>query len=408
MLAGSTGKHIACADRLGSGPAHGPLASCLSGRADVQTAPRFGFVAGEASGDLLAGLLLQGLRARWPGLTSEGIGGPKMIAQGFQTWWPHSKLSIFGYVDALLNLRELLAIRKQLGTRLIANRPDVFIGVDAPDFNFGLETRLREAGIKTVHFVCPSIWAWRPERVETIRRAADHVLCLFPFEPEILHKAGIGATYVGHPLADAIPMSPPRAASREALGLPDGDTVIALLPGSRKSEIAYIAPALIGAAKLLARPGRRFVMPVVPGLRALVEPLLNGADIQLVDGQSHAVLAACDLTLVASGTATLEAALFKRPMVIAYRMNRLNWWRMKGKGLLPWVGLPNILAREFLVPELIQDACTPEALAREAEGLLGDAPRREAVQQRFAQLHELLRQDTARQASDAIATLIGA
>lgn len=374
----------------------------------MQTAPRLGMVAGEASGDLLAGLLLQGLRERWPGLKSEGIGGPKMIAQGFETWWPHSKLSIFGYVDALLNLRELLSIRKQLGTRLIANRPDVFIGVDAPDFNFGLETRLREAGIKTVHFVCPSIWAWRPERIEKIRAAADHVLCLFPFEPEILHRAGIGATFVGHPLADAIPMEPPRASSREALGLPEDDTVIALLPGSRKSEINYIAPSLIGAAKLLAKPGRRFVMPVVPGLRSLVEPMLQGADIQLIDGQSHAVLAACDLTLVASGTATLEAALFKRPMVIAYRMNRLNWWRMKDKGLLPWVGLPNILAREFLAPELIQHACTPENLAQEAEAWLADAPRREAVRQRFVQLHELLRQNTALRAADAIATLLQA
>jgi lipid-A-disaccharide synthase len=377
----------------------------------MQTAPRLGMVAGEASGDLLASLLLQGLRARWPGLTAQGIGGPKMIAQGFETWWPHSKLSIFGYVDALLNIRELLSIRKQLGTRLISGRPDVFIGVDAPDFNFGLETRLREAGIKTVHFVCPSIWAWRPERVETIKRAADHVLCLFPFEPEILHKAGIGATYVGHPLADAIPMEPPRAAAREALQLPAEDTVIALLPGSRKSEIHYIAPALIGAAKLLAKPGRRFVMPVVPGLRGLIEPLLRdvgGVDIQLVDGQSHTALAGCDLTLVASGTATLEAALFKRPMVIAYRMNRLNWWRMKDRGLLPWVGLPNILAREFLVPELIQHACTPENLAREAEALLADAPRRAALHVRFTQLHELLRQDTAKQASHAIATLIQA
>ncbi|KQV89204.1 lipid-A-disaccharide synthase [Pelomonas sp. Root1237] len=374
----------------------------------MQTAPRLGMVAGEASGDLLAGLLLQGLRARWPALTAQGIGGPKMIAQGFETWWPHSKLSIFGYVDALLNIRELLSIRKQLGIRLISNRPDVFIGVDAPDFNFGLETRLREAGIKTVHFVCPSIWAWRPERVVKIKAAADHVLCLFPFEPEILHKAGIGATYVGHPLADAIPMEPPRAAAREALDLAEADTVIALLPGSRKSEINYIAPALIGAAKLLAGPGRRFVMPVVPGLRGLIEPMLTGVDIQLIDGQSHTALAACDLTLLASGTATLEAALFKRPMVIAYRMNALNWWRMKGRGLQPWVGLPNILAREFLVPELIQDACTPDNLAREAEGLLADAARRAALHERFVQLHELLRQDTAQRASDAIATLIQA
>ena len=374
----------------------------------MQTAPRLGMVAGEASGDLLASLLLQGLRARWPGLTAHGIGGPKMMALGFETWWPHSKLSIFGYVDALMNIRELLSIRKQLGNRLIADKPDVFIGVDAPDFNFGLEARLREAGIKTVHFVCPSIWAWRPERVEKIRCSADHVLCLFPFEPEILHKAGIGATYVGHPLADAIAMEPPRAAARAALGLAEDDTVIALLPGSRKSEINYIAPALVGAARLLAKPGRRFVMPIVPGLRGLVEPLIQGADIQLIDGQSHAALAACDLALLASGTATLEAALFKRPMVIAYKMHAMNWWRMKGRGLQPWVGLPNILAREFLVPELIQHDCTPENLAREAEAWLADAPRRAAVHERFVHIHELLRQDTARRAADAIANLIGA
>lgn len=374
----------------------------------MSSAPRLGMVAGEASGDLLAGLLLQGLRERWPGLASEGIGGPKMIAQGFETWWPHSKLSIFGYVDALLNIRELLSIRKQLGTRLISNRPDVFIGVDAPDFNFGLETRLREAGIKTVHFVCPSIWAWRPERVVKIKAAADHVLCLFPFEPEILHKAGIGATYVGHPLADAIPMEAPRAASRAALNLPEGDTVIALLPGSRKSEIKYIAPALIGAARLLAKPGRRFVMPVVPGLRALVEPMLNGADIQLVDGQSHTALAACDLTLVASGTATLEAALFKRPMVIAYRMHPLSWQLMKRMAYQPWVGLPNILCRDFVVPERIQDACTPAQLAHDVLAGLDDAAGAERLRQRFTDLHHLLKRDTARAATDAIAQVLRA
>jgi lipid-A-disaccharide synthase len=364
-------------------------------------------VAGEASGDLLAGLLLQGLKARWPELKSFGIGGPRMLAQGFQTWWPHSKLSIFGYVDALLHLRELLSIRKQLGNRLLTERPDVFIGVDAPDFNFGLEARLREGGVKTVHFVCPSIWAWRPERIEKIKRAADHVLCLFPWEPELLRGAGIGATFVGHPLADAIPLEPPRAAARAQLGLPEDATVIALLPGSRKSEIHHIAPALIGAARRMQAPGRHFILPVVPGLRTLVEPLLQGAGIELIEGQSHAALAACDLTLVASGTATLEAALFKRPMVIAYKMNALNWWRMRGKALQPWVGLPNILARDFLVPELIQDACTPESLAREAEALLADAPRRERLRAAFTEQHELLRQDTARKASDAIAQVIG-
>jgi lipid-A-disaccharide synthase len=369
--------------------------------------PRLGLAVCEASGDLLGGLLLQGLRQRWPALTAVGMGGRKMQAQGFEAWWPND-LAFFGYVEVLMHLREALQRRRRLGDRLIACRPDVFIGIDAPDFNFGLETRLREAGLKTVHFVCPSIWAWRPERLDTIRRAADHVLCLFPFEPEILHRAGIGASYVGHPLADAIPMTPPRDEARAALQLPADATVIALLPGSRRSEIRHIAPALIGAARLMAKPGRRFVMPVVPGLRPMLEPLLGGVDIQLLDGQSHAALAACDLTLVASGTATLEAALFKRPMVIAYKVHALNWWRLKGKSLLPWVGLPNILAREFLVPELLQQDCTPDKLASEAEAWLADAPRRAAVQERFVHIHELLRQDTAQRAADAIANLLPA
>ena len=371
---------------------------------------KLGLVAGEASGDLLGGLLLAGLRERWSGLSSHGIGGPKMIAQGFETWWPHSKLSIFGYVDALLNIRELLSIRRQLGDRLLADPPAAFIGIDAPDFNFGLEERLKQQGIKTVHFVCPSIWAWRAERVEKIKRSADHVLCLFPFEPELLHAHGIGASYVGHPLADAIPMEPPRAAARAANALAEQDTVVALLPGSRRSEIKYIAPPMLGAALLMqqARPGLRFVMPVAPGLREMLAPLVPaGLNLTLLDGRSHEALAACDVALVASGTATLEAALFKRPMVIAYKVNALNWWRMKGRNYQPWVGLPNVLAREFLVPELIQHQCTAEALAREGLAWLDDPARCAAVRARFAEQHQLLRCNTAQKASDAIAQIIG-
>ncbi|HEY1090895.1 MAG TPA: lipid-A-disaccharide synthase [Burkholderiaceae bacterium] len=359
---------------------------------------------------MIASLLLRALRERWPDLQAAGIGGPKMQAQGFKAWWPSSKLSIFGYVDALLNIRELLSIRKQLGTRLLAERPAVFIGIDAPDFNFGLEKRLRASGVKTVHFVCPSIWAWRAERVETIKQAADHVLCLFPFEPALLRQHGIAATFVGHPLADAIPLQPDQVAARAALGL-SGETVVALLPGSRKSEIKLIAPALLGAAQLMqtARPGLRFVLPVVPGLRSLVEPLIPaGLDVTLVDGRSHEVLAACDITLVASGTATLEAALFKRPMVITYKVSALNWWRMKGKNYLPWVGLPNVLAREFLVPELLQDACTPEAVAREGLAWLDDPERCAAARARFTEQHESLRRNTAQLAVDAIAQVIAA
>ncbi|MGM9488379.1 lipid-A-disaccharide synthase [Ideonella sp. YS5] len=375
-------------------------------------APRFGLVAGEASGDLLASLLLQGLRERWPGVEAAGIGGPRMTAQGFEAWWPSEKLSVFGYVDALRHYRELLGIRNALRDRLLAERPDVFIGVDAPDFNFGLESALKSAGIRTVHFVCPSIWAWRGERVRKLAAAADHVLCLFPFEPDLLARHGVAASFVGHPLADTIPLQPPRDSARAALGLAADDTVVALLPGSRRSEIRYIAPALLRAAALMAgrRAGLRFVLPVSPGLRAIVEPLLTehaaGTTIELLDGRSHEALAACDVTLIASGTATLEAALFKRPMVITYRMHWLNWQYMKRRAYQPWFGLPNVLSGEFIVPELLQDAATPQALAREAEAWLDDAPRREALARRLNDLHLSLRQDTARRAGDAIAKVL--
>ena len=375
---------------------------------------RLGMVAGEASGDLLGGLLLHGLKARWPDLQAGGIGGPKLVAQGFDAWWPHERLSVFGYVDALGRLPELLRIRRQLAERLLRERPAAFIGIDAPDFNFGLETRLREGGMKTIHFVCPSIWAWRGERVHKLARAADHVLCLFPFEPALLQRHGVAATFVGHPLADAIPLLPPRAAARAALGLGlgEGDTVVALLPGSRRSEINHIAPRLLAAAALMQRqrPELRFVMPVVPGLRGLVEPLraqhANGAAITLLDGKSHEALAACDLTLVASGTAALEAALFKRPMVITYHLAWLNWQRMKRMRYQPWVGLPNILCGEFVVPELIQDAATPEALAREGLAWLDDPRRVAALEHRFTDLHHQLRQNTAQKATDAIAQIL--
>ncbi len=378
------------------------------------TALRLGLVAGEASGDLLGGLLLQGLRQRWPDLQACGIGGQGMQAQGLESWWPLERLSVFGYVDALARLPELLRIRRRLGDRLLRERPAAFVGIDAPDFNCGLEQRLRGAGLKTIHFVCPSIWAWRPERVQMLRRAADHVLCLFPFEPALLHQHGLAATYVGHPLADAIPLEPPRAASRATLGLSDLAEVVALLPGSRRSEIVHIAPRLLAAAALLQRqrPGLRFVLPAAPGLRSLIEPIraaqAPGVDIQVLDGQAHAALAACDLALLASGTAALEAALFKRPMVIVYHLAALNWWRMRRMALQPWFGLPNILSGRFVVPELIQDAATPEAIADQALAWLDDAPRRAAVAAGFKALHLQLRQNTAQKASDAIAKIVAA
>src|SRR3954469_17763099 len=231
-------------------------------------------VAGEASGDLLAGMLLEGLRARWPHLKAAGIGGPKMAANGFDAWWPHDKLAVRGYVEVLSHYREISAIRSALAVRLAADPPDAFIGVDAPDFNLDLEARLKAQGMKTIHFVSPSIWAWRGKRIEKIRKATDLVLCLFPFEPAIYEKAGIPAAYVGHPLADTIPMEVPRSEARRALGLADDDEVVAILPGSRRSEVQYTAPRLLGAAAEMQRrrPSLRFVLPVVPGLRHLIEP----------------------------------------------------------------------------------------------------------------------------------------
>jgi lipid-A-disaccharide synthase len=378
-----------------------------------KSAPRLALVAGEASGDLLAGLLMGGLRQRWPELTAQGIGGPRMAEQGFDAWWPHHKLAVRGYAEVLRHYREISGIRKQLARRLLDERPDAFIGVDAPDFNLGLETWLREAGLKTVHFVCPSIWAWRAKRVTKIAKAADHVLCLFPFEPELLARHGIAASYVGHPLADTIPLEVPRASARQALGLSASEPVVALLPGSRRSEIQYIAPHLLAAAALLhrRRPELRFVLPVVPGLREMIDPLVAthaaGVPLSVLDGRSHEALAACDLTLIASGTATLEAALFKRPMVITYHMHWLSWQMMKRMGYQPWVGLPNILCRDFVVPELLQDQATPQALADAALAWLDDPAHCERVQQRFVELHHLLRRNTAQAATDAIAQVLG-
>lgn len=400
----------------------------------VRAAPFFGLVAGEASGDLLAGLLLDGLRARWPQLTTAGIGGAHMTAQGFDAWWPIEKLSVRGYLEVLPRLPELLRIRKQLGDRLLTERPDLFIGVDAPDFNFDLEARLKKAGIKTLHFVSPSFWAWRPEKLLKLKAAADHVLCLFPFEPELLAEHGIAATYVGHPLANVIPMQPDRAAARRVLGLDENATVVALLPGSRAAEVKYLLSGVFQAAALIrqARPATQFIVPAVPHLLTRIEAAARvsglGDALKVVRGQSHAVLAACDVTLIASGTATLEAALFKRPMVIAYAMPAFSYRLMRKKRQLPWVGLPNVLCapREwlhrpadmsahdmadrtdapFVVPELIQDAATPAALAQAVLDWLAAPEKIAQLQQRFVALHHELKRDTPRLATDAIETLL--
>ena len=379
--------------------------------------PFLAVVAGETSGDLISSLVLQGLKADFPHLYAAGIGGHHMTATGFDAWWSSERLAVHGYSAELLKrIWGILRIRKQLVQRLVAGKPQVFIGVDAPDFNLGVEERLRAQGIKTVHFVCPSIWAWRPERVEKIRRSADHELCIFPFEPALLAQHGIDATYVGHPLANVIPLNPDRAAARRALGLSQDGEVLALLPGSRASEVNYIAKPFFRAAALLLaqRPSLTILLPAVPALRARIEALAAECGIldriRVLDGQSHLVLEACDCTLIASGTATLEAALYKRPMVISYSMHAISWRLMKRKQLQPWVGLPNILCRDFVVPELLQDAATPEALAQSVADWL-DAPRTNPerlvrLEQRFNDLHVELRRDTPKLAAHAIQKIL--
>ena len=386
--------------------------------AHVRQAPSgalsFGMVAGEASGDLLAGLLIQGLQQRWPQAHGFGIGGPRMAALGFDAWWPHERLAVRGYVEVLRHYRGIVAIREQLKRRLLAAPPDVFIGVDAPDFNLDLEAHLKAAGIPTVHFVCPSIWAWRPERIEKIRRSVDHMLCIFPFEPELLARSGIDSTYVGHPLAQTIPMAPDRTAARQSLGLDLNRPVVALLPGSRQSEIEHLVPRFIQAAQIMQKKqsSLQFVLPAIPSLQAVVQSLVDAQGglkgLQVLKGQSHSALAACDVTLIASGTATLEAALFKRPMVIAYHMNWISWQIMRRKKLQPWVGLPNILCQDFVVPEFIQDACTPEALAGATLDWLSQSGRVDALQTRFQLLHQTLQRDTANLATHALEKVLGA
>ena len=373
--------------------------------------PTFGMVAGEPSGDLLAGLLLDGMIARWPALHAVGIGGPQMVRRGFKAWWPQQLLAVRGYVEVLPHLFKLLSIRRELGDRLLIDEPDCFIGIDAPDFNFGLEERLKKTGVPTVHFVSPSFWAWRANKLEKLKRSADHVLCIFPFEPALLAAQGIAATYVGHPLANVIPMVPDRAAARAHLGLADADVVLAILPGSRQSEVKHLAQLFFEAARLVlrAQPAVKLAVPALPHLKPAILDAAKRAGVNarltVVEGQSHTVLAACDLTLIASGTATLEAALFKRPMVIAYTMPWLSYQIMKRKQLQPWVGLPNILCGEFIVPEFIQHAATPQGLAQSLLDWLASPEKIQAVQARFVSLHHELNRDTTRLACDVIQTL---
>ena len=368
-------------------------------------------VAGESSGDLLAGLMLEGVQHQWPHAHLYGIGGPRMEAHGFKALWSSDKLAVRGYVEVLRHYREIVGIRNAFKQQLLKQPPSVFVGVDAPDFNLDLEHDLKQAGIPTVHFVCPSIWAWRAERIEKIKRSVDHVLCIFPFETDLLHAHGIAATYVGHPLAQAIPMHVDTLKARYELRLDPDRPVVALLPGSRASEIHYLAERFFKAALILAKeqPMLQFVMPAMPSMFSRIQQIkdqVGASNVLVLKGQSHAALAACDVTLIASGTATLEAALFKKPMVIAYNMHWLSWQLMKRKKLQPWVGLPNILAQEFCVPELLQDQATPENMAKEVMAWLRSPDKAQALVSRFETMHQSLKRDTPTLAAHAIQTLV--
>ena len=366
-----------------------------------------GLVAGEASGDLLGAHFVRALKRGRPDLRAAGIAGKRMVEAGVDAVYPCDKLAVNGYVEVLRHLPELLWIRSRIGRYFLRERPRVFVGIDAPDFNFTLEAKLKAAGIPTVHFVSPSIWAWRPERIHRIKQAVSHMLVVFPFEEQIYRDAGIPVSYVGHPLADVIPAEPDTAAARAALGLAGGP-VFALLPGSRLSEVTRHARLMLEAAVRILRrhPDAQFVLPAASEAAAkLVEHSKAGLELPLrvLAGQSHAALAACDVALVASGTATLETALFKKPMVITYRVPALTAHLMRKKALLPWIGLPNILAGGFLVPERVQEAATAENLANDALAWLDDTPRRAAAVEAFHAMHAALRQDASARIAEAVA-----
>lgn len=404
---------------------------------------RIALVAGEASGDLLAAHLIEALKRRLPNADFCGIGGPKMQRAGFDAWWPSELLAVRGYAEVLKHYRKIAGVRRALLERLLADPPDVFIGVDAPDFNLWLEGRLKRAGIPTLHYVSPSVWAWRGGRINKIARACDRLLALFPFEPPLYEKAGLRVDYVGHPLADVLPVASWRKLARERLELNGSGPVFALLPGSRQSEVGMMAELYIQTARLLRErfPEAVFLVPLVSRetrnlfetalwklgcqdwlikeassldgleithveLDAVVNP--SAGCLKLLFGHAQDALAACDGALVASGTATLEAALLKAPHVITYRMSTWSWRLMKRMHYQPWVGLPNILAGRFVVPEFLQDDATPENLAQALGNLVLDGEVRKRLAGCFADMHRQLRQNTAEKAAAAILPLLQA
>ena len=374
--------------------------------------PRIALCAGETSGDQLGAGLVAALRERFPDAAFAGIGGDAMRAVGVDTWHDASELSVMGLAEVLAHLPRLLALRKAFRQRVLDWRPDVFIGIDAPDFNLGVERWLKQRGVRTVHDVSPSVWAWRESRAAKIGDSADRVLCLFPMEPPIYARHGVDAVFIGHPLADAIPLQPDRTAARMALGVATDARVLAVLPGSRLGEIQRMLPRFADAARRLAGdvPGLQVLVPAAnAGCRAAIDAVLGDAPgVRVLDGQAQAAMIASDVVLLASGTAALEAMLCKRPMVVGHRISGLTYAIVKAFGLLKsaHVSLPNILAGETLVPELLQDACTPEALHAALLHWFRDADAVAALQPRFLALHESLRRDASARAAEAVAGLL--
>lgn len=371
------------------------------------------FVAGEQSGDLLGASLIEALRVRRPSLVCSGVAGPQMVTAGCRAERSSDELAVMGLTEVLAHLPRLLALRRTLVRRYRAQPPDVFVGIDAPDFNLGLERRLRRAGIPTVHYVSPSVWAWRQRRVKTVAAAADRLLCLFPFELDFYRAHGVDARFVGHPLADRLPLRVDSLAARRRLGLAADGPLLAVLPGSRHGEVARLGPLFAQTLAQLAaaRPALRYVAPMAsPAIDAQFAAALAAhapqVPVQRVAGESTAAMAAADAVLLASGTATLEAMLLKRPMIVAYQLAPLTWQIVRRMVKVPHVALPNLLAGEALVPEYLQDDATPPALAAAVLGMLDDTARRERLQARFTELHEQLRQDAAAQAAEVVLELL--
>lgn len=372
--------------------------------------PIIGIVAGESSGDLLGSHLIRALKKHRPDLQFVGIAGPKMQAEGARTLFPMERLSIRGYLEVLRHLPGLLRLRRQLARDLIEARPELFIGIDAPDFNFGLERKLKRRGIPTVHYVSPSIWAWRRGKMSKIKRAVSHMLALFPFEPDLYKEAGVPVSYVGHPLADILPIEPDQLQARQNLKLKAGQVVIAMLPGSRQSEVRQLAALYVQTARKMLehQPGIQFVVPLITREtrrifeQAIYDEKAEELPINILFGHAHMAMEAADAVIVASGTATLEAALLKRPMVITYRMPWLSWQILKRMLYLPYVGLPNVLAGRFVVPELLQHNATPEKLSEATLKMVNDKTQMEEIKAEFTRIHHLLRQNTEEKAASAI------